>query len=629
MLAPDALPNTPITEPRARARLWDIMAGLVLATGAGFDLFVVRAPGPPWLAFTVCMAVMAVFALAYWPRGRKSPEASYARWLGTAQPTFELLLLVLLTGSGVLGFYGREPEDRTATLALALVLLGLALVAIYAVYLRPGLPWVEPLAGRPWWTVAVLFGVVFGLTVAIAPAAGLFQVPLLVVLWASSDHEGAVGRLIAGCGLATTFILLGIVVSRGLLTAILCEVPGMLLSVVVGIWLRGSWRWSAERRTLMSSLDQALGQLSAAEREAGVMAERERMSREIHDTIAQSLVGIIMTAQRTQRRLAVRVSDDPGLMEDLAVIIESAFDSLSDARALVAEGAHLDLSGPLEGALADLGARFARETGINVETEADLPRGLPQPVRLLVVRAVQEGLANVRKHTSAKNATAAAVFSDGSLRIQVVDDGAGLAAQPTAGGFGLAGLRDRVEVLGGRVELRNRRDRPGAVLSVEVDAIALSRADGGLDPAGDNGATSLRVLVADDHPIVRTGLVDLLGQEPDIEVVGAAGTGEDAVRLALETAPDVVMMDLEMPGKGGVWAIAQILSDAAAVGRETSVVAVTVFESDARVARAVRAGASEYIVKASSPEVFAQAVRRTAAGRSGRSPRPEAALAVE
>ncbi|MDR1188106.1 MAG: response regulator transcription factor, partial [Bifidobacteriaceae bacterium] len=175
----------------------------------------------------------------------------------------------------------------------------------------------------------------------------------------------------------------------------------------------------------------------------------------------------------------------------------------------------------------------------------------------------------------------------------------------------------------------NRATETGAVLSLEVDNIALSRKELEGTPTGEGDAALIGVLVADDHPIVRKGLVDLLGQEPDIEVVGEAGTGEEAVRLTLETAPDVVMMDLEMPGKGGVWAISQILSDAAGSGRETSVVAVTVFESDARIVQAVRAGAAEYIVKASPPEVFAEAVRRAAAGRSRRSPEIKAALANE
>ncbi|MDR1294223.1 MAG: response regulator transcription factor [Bifidobacteriaceae bacterium] len=145
-------------------------------------------------------------------------------------------------------------------------------------------------------------------------------------------------------------------------------------------------------------------------------------------------------------------------------------------------------------------------------------------------------------------------------------------------------------------------------------------------PASARTFRTITVLVADDHPIVRKALVDLLAQEPDMQVVGVAATGEEAVRVALETAPDVVMMDLKMPGRGGIWAIRQILSDAAGSGRATKVVAVTASESDALVAQAVKAGVAGYIVKASAPEVFAATVRRVATGHSQRSTEVAVAL---
>ncbi|MDR1185978.1 MAG: histidine kinase, partial [Bifidobacteriaceae bacterium] len=481
MLAPDALPNTPTTEPKARARLWDAVVGSTIGMGVGFALFVQRPDGPPWLPFIACAVALGVSALAYAPRGQDDSDASYQRWLRASQPAFEMILLGLAIASAALGFYDQPEGERSGALALALGLLLVVLVGAYLGFLRPGMPWIEPIPAAKWWMMTVLVGATLGVATAIAPAMGIFQVVLYVVLWATSGTEALVGRLVAGTVVVGGCIFVGTTLSRGLLTALLCQLPAMVLSGVTGGWLRSSWRWNGERHMLMTSLEQALGQLSAAEREAGVMAERERMSREIHDTIAQSLVGIIMTAQRAQGRrgdLAGSRSaapedgrrggrqggrqdgprggggaEDAGLMEDLEVIVESAFGSLSDARALVAEGAHLDLAGSLESALADLGARFARETGLRVETETDLPLGLPQPVRLLVVRTVQEGLANVRKHTDARNISVAAVFLEGSLRIQIVDDGAGLGAQPPGVGFGLAGLRERVEVLGGRVEL--------------------------------------------------------------------------------------------------------------------------------------------------------------------------------
>jgi DNA-binding NarL/FixJ family response regulator len=137
---------------------------------------------------------------------------------------------------------------------------------------------------------------------------------------------------------------------------------------------------------------------------------------------------------------------------------------------------------------------------------------------------------------------------------------------------------------------------------------------------------AISVVVVDDHPVVRRGIVELLSENADIAVVGEAATGEEGVRVARELGPDVVTMDLEMPGRGGIWAISQVLADAARTGRNTRVLAVTVFASDARINEAMAAGASEYIVKASPPDVFAQAVRRVAAGQAVLTAEVETAL---
>ncbi|MDR2567585.1 MAG: response regulator transcription factor [Bifidobacteriaceae bacterium] len=145
-------------------------------------------------------------------------------------------------------------------------------------------------------------------------------------------------------------------------------------------------------------------------------------------------------------------------------------------------------------------------------------------------------------------------------------------------------------------------------------------------PEADD-SLAITVVVVDDHPVVRRGMVDLLRESPDIEVIGEASTGEEGVRVVRETAPDVVMMDLEMPGRGGIWAISQILADSTRAGANTQVLAVTVFESDARIKEAIAAGAAEYLIKASRPEVFAQAVRRVAAGRAVLTAEVKAALA--
>ena len=128
------------------------------------------------------------------------------------------------------------------------------------------------------------------------------------------------------------------------------------------------------------------------------------------------------------------------------------------------------------------------------------------------------------------------------------------------------------------------------------------------DAAGDG--TTVRVLLADDHPVVRRGLAALLATLPGVEVVAEAGTGEEAVKETALTRPDVVVMDLRMPGLGGVEATRQIVRAHPAVG----VLVLTMFDEDALVAEALRAGARGYLLKGAEQDEIERAVRTVAAG---------------
>ncbi|MEU6021494.1 response regulator [Micromonospora sp. NPDC048871] len=121
---------------------------------------------------------------------------------------------------------------------------------------------------------------------------------------------------------------------------------------------------------------------------------------------------------------------------------------------------------------------------------------------------------------------------------------------------------------------------------------------------------SVRVLLVDDQPLVRAGLRVLIADVPDMEVVGEAGTGAEAVRLTREVVPDVVLMDLRMPGTDGIQATRQII----AAGGPTRVLVLTTFDDDEHVHGALRAGASGFLVKDMALEDILAAIRVVAAG---------------
>ncbi|MFI6089373.1 response regulator [Streptomyces sp. NPDC051218] len=133
-----------------------------------------------------------------------------------------------------------------------------------------------------------------------------------------------------------------------------------------------------------------------------------------------------------------------------------------------------------------------------------------------------------------------------------------------------------------------------------------------------HAAPPVRLLVCDDHIVVRAGLLALLGSAPDIEVVGEAGTGEEAIALAAKLTPDVVLMDLQLgEGMDGVEATRRITSVAAPAPH---VLVLTTYDTDADITRAIEAGATGYLLKAERPEELFAAIHAAAQGRTTLSP---------
>jgi DNA-binding NarL/FixJ family response regulator len=122
----------------------------------------------------------------------------------------------------------------------------------------------------------------------------------------------------------------------------------------------------------------------------------------------------------------------------------------------------------------------------------------------------------------------------------------------------------------------------------------------------------LHILIADDHPLFRFGMGTLIGATASLELVGEATTGEEAVRLAAELQPDVVLMDIRMPGLNGIEATRRIHAEAAHI----RVLIVTMFEDDASVFTAMRAGAHGYVLKDAQKEEIVRAIRAVGSGEA-------------
>ena len=228
--------------------------------------------------------------------------------------------------------------------------------------------------------------------------------------------------------------------------------------------------------------------------------------------------------------------------------------------------------------------------------------GVGPLAQLAAYRMVQESLANAARHApgprcgwSSTSASRTPCWSPSAT------PPAGAAARPGAGaGFGLVGMRERAELTGAT-------SRPGRTADGgwQVSLRAATR-------AVDGGGPMIRVLVADDQPLVRAGLSTLLGAEPDIEVVGAAADGAEAVELARELRPDVVCMDIRMPGRDGISATRALCGPD--VADPVPVLVLTTFDIDDYLFGALEAGASGFLLKDAEPAVLVHAVRSVAAG---------------
>lgn len=224
----------------------------------------------------------------------------------------------------------------------------------------------------------------------------------------------------------------------------------------MGIWLVfaiGMGRWthniitqSVERAALIEQLQAAQAELASAHHEAGVTAERERIAREIHDTLAQGFTSIVMLAQAAK----AGAHTDPVQAERLDLIESTARDNLAEARALVRAFSPVALEGTsITEALERLATSFARETGIEVTAAIDAAPDLDRAREIVVLRAAQEALANIRKHAGASSVTLSLRSDGGGTQLRVRDDGVGIGSGVP--GFGLRNLTERVREVGGSV----------------------------------------------------------------------------------------------------------------------------------------------------------------------------------
>lgn len=332
-----------------------------------------------------------------------------------------------------------------------------------------------------------------------------------------------------------------------------------------------------------------------------MLEERERLARELHDSLGQVFGYINVQAQAVRKFMnmnQLEVADDY-----LQKMIGAAKEAHSEVRGFIRMGLDKVLSEKgllpaIEDLLKKFGANYGLETDYNDCRDNHFNLGNPV-AEAQIFRIIQESLNNIRKHAGADRAWIRVEDSAEGIVITIQDNGRGFELDKVEGinSFGLRIMQERAVAAGSKLSL-NSTPGKGTLVRLEIPSsnqkgYSLEAAETGIDLLEKEQVVSeMKVLLVDDHTLFLDGLVSLL-RASNIEVVGTARDGLEALRKARELKPDIIVMDIQMPGCDGLTATRLIKAELPQI----KIVMLTMAETDDVLFEAIKNGASGYLLK--------------------------------
>ncbi|WP_203580286.1 sensor histidine kinase [Microbacterium hibisci] len=385
------------------------------------------------------------------------------------------------------------PPAGTARTVIALGAIGLFVLG-YALIGRDAIE--PPRAAWRYPAFLSVAAVAAGVGAGAAPFMAMLQTLAYPLVWVIGDSRR---RGVGGSAVIAASVFVGASFGYGptvdsLLAGGTTAVFSLSFAIAIGLWIARIAEYGEERERLLAELTAAQSEVEALSRERGASAERERLARDIHDTLAQTLAGLVIFAERAGRQS--REGQTDAAAATIATVEQVARDALAESRALVARTAAVPGEPAFGAAVERLVARFREHGTTRIALDADAVAGeLDREAQVVLLRCLQEALSNVTKHAAAANvAVRVEVGADGAAALLVSDDGRGFDPSQGSTGFGLEGMSGRVALAGGTLDVSSTPGR-GTTVTVRLPGSTESGADAA------EAATAGPVALAPGQPV--------------------------------------------------------------------------------------------------------------------------------